>query len=70
MPQPTPAHSSRTSSRSALSAPSRPSLPFRPSRPFPPHATSAPAHIPVLTVTADTLVVADFGPRTRRPRPR
>ncbi|MBZ6112987.1 MULTISPECIES: MFS transporter [Streptomyces] len=68
MPQPTPAHSSRTSSRSALSAPSRSSLPFRPSRPFPPHATSTPAHTPVLTVTADALVVADFGPRTRRPR--
>ncbi|MFJ7235580.1 MFS transporter [Streptomyces olivaceus] len=68
MPQPTPAHSSRTSSRSALSAPSRPSLPFRSSRPFPPHATSAPVHTPVLAVTADALVVADFGPRTRRPR--
>ncbi|MBZ6229997.1 MFS transporter [Streptomyces olivaceus] len=68
MPQPTPARSSRTSSRSALSAPSRPSLPFRPSRPFPPHATSAPVHTPVLAVTADALVVADFGPRTRRPR--
>ncbi|MBZ6177130.1 MFS transporter [Streptomyces olivaceus] len=70
MPQPTPAHSSRTSSRSALSAPSRPSRPFRSSRPFPPHATSAPAHTPVLAVTADALVVADFRPRTRRPRPR
>lgn len=68
MPQPTPAHSSRTSSRSALSAPSRSSLPFRPSRPLPTHATSTPAHTPVLTVTADALVVADFGPRTRRPR--
>ncbi|MBZ6285368.1 MFS transporter [Streptomyces olivaceus] len=68
MPQPTPAHSSRTPSRSALSAPSRPSLPFRPSRPLPTHATSTPAHTPVLTVTADALVVADFGPRTRRPR--
>ncbi|WP_224300414.1 MFS transporter [Streptomyces olivaceus] len=70
MPQPTPAHSSRTSSRSALSAPSRPSRPFRSSRPFPPHATSAAAHTPVLAVTADALVVADFRPRTRRPRPR
>ncbi|MGW0491445.1 MFS transporter [Streptomyces olivaceus] len=70
MPQPTPAHSSRTSSRSALSAPSRPSRPFRSSRPFPPHATSAAAHTPVLAVTADALVVADFRPRTRRPRRR
>ncbi|MEU0472762.1 MFS transporter [Streptomyces olivaceus] len=61
MPQPTPARSSRTSSRSALSAP------FRPSRPFPTHATSATAHTPVLAVTADALVVADFGPRTRHP---
>ncbi|GHI95303.1 MFS transporter [Streptomyces olivaceus] len=67
MPQPTPAHSSHTSSRSALSAPSRPSRPFRS---FPPHATSAPAHTPVLAVTADALVVADFRPRTRRPCPR
>ncbi|MFC8006045.1 MFS transporter [Streptomyces olivaceus] len=70
MPQPTPAHSSRTSSRSALSAPSRPSRPFGSSRPFPPHATSAAAHTPVLAVTADALVVADFRPRTRRPRRR